>query len=97
MATDINNPFLINAYDFTESLIQQTPANEDQLITKYINFIIEYNSKVNLNKSYVRTASTEEPKKVAEKFMNHPTTVKNSLKDYYKEMTGEFVESYSFV
>ena len=39
MATDINNPFLINAYDFTESLIQQTPANEDQLITKYINFI----------------------------------------------------------
>jgi hypothetical protein len=94
MSTDINNPFLINAYDFTESLIQQTPANEDQLITNYINFIIEYKSKSNLNKSYIRTTSVE-PQPFAEKFTNN--TKKNSLDDYYKEMTGGFKESYSFL
>ena len=97
MSTDINNPFLINAYDFTESLIQQTPATEDQLITKYINFIIEYKSKSNLNKAYIRTSSVEERDKVTEKFVNDTNTKKNNLNDYYKEMTGEFVESYSFL
>ena len=97
MSSDSNNPFLINAYDYTESLIQQAPANEDQLITNYINFIIEFKAKSNLNKAYIRTTSAEEPKQVAEKFTNDTNNKKNSLNDYYKEMTGEFVESYSFL
>jgi hypothetical protein len=57
---------------------------------------MEFKAKSNLNKSYIRTTSAEEPKKVAEKFTND-NGKKNSLNDYYKEMTGEFVESYSFL
>jgi|688.fasta_scaffold800901_2 hypothetical protein len=51
------NQFITNAYDYTESLIAKDQSNEDQIITNYINFIIQYKSNENINKSYVRSST----------------------------------------
>jgi hypothetical protein len=92
---DINNQFLINAYDYTESLIQQTPTNEDQLISNYINFIIQYKLSSQMKKSYIRT-STANDVTIQNNSSNIDINNKESFTDYYKEMTGGFKESYSF-
>jgi len=92
---DINNQFLINSYDYTESLIKQTPANEDQFISNYINFIIQYRLNSQMNKSYIRT-STINDVNIQNNSSNVDIKKKESFTDYFKEMTGGFKESYSF-
>ena len=59
MLPNINdaNQFIINAYDYTERLIRYNPLNEDQIITNYINFIIEYKANQDMNTTYIRTST----------------------------------------